>query len=60
MAEMSTVNDFREAKCRLYNDATCNRGGYKNFMHRKDVTRDLKKLLFKVMYDDHPDYREDR
>ena len=35
-------------------------GGYCNFLHPKHVSRDLKKQLFKQMYDDHPDYREQR
>lgn len=60
VAEFSPVTDFREAKCRQYNEGACDRGGYCNFMHPKHVTRDLKKQLFKAMYDDHPDYREDR
>jgi len=60
VAEFSPVTDFREAKCRQYNEGQCDRGGYCNFMHPKHVTRDLKKQLFKAMYDDHPDYREDR
>jgi splicing factor U2AF subunit len=43
VAEFSPVTDFREAKCRQYNEGACDRGGYCNFMHPKHVTRDLKK-----------------
>lgn len=60
VAEYSPVTDFREAKCRQYNEGSCDRGGYCNFMHPKHVSRDLKSQLFKQMYDEHPDYREDR
>ena len=60
VAEFSPVTDFREAKCRQYNEGACDRGGYCNFMHPKHVSRDLKRTLFKQMYDDHPTYREDR
>jgi len=60
MAEFSPVTDFREAKCRQYNEGACDRGGYCNFMHPKHVTRDLKKQLFRAMYEDHPQYKEDR
>ena len=60
VAEYSPVTDFREAKCRQYNEGACDRGGYCNFMHPKHVSRDLKRQLFKQMYDDHPDFREDR
>ena len=51
MAEYSPVTDFREAKCRQYKEGTCERGGFCNFMHPKPVNRDLKKQLFKWMYD---------
>ncbi len=60
MAEYSPVTDFREAKCRQYKEGTCERGGFCNFMHPKPVSRDLKKHLFKWMYERFPQYREDR
>lgn len=37
MVEFSPVTDFREATCRQYEENTCNRGGYCNFMHLKQV-----------------------
>jgi splicing factor U2AF subunit len=39
MAEFSPVTDFREATCRQYEENTCNRGGYCNFMHIKPISR---------------------
>eukprot|EP00347_Sterkiella_histriomuscorum_P017677 403348419 len=60
LAEYSPVTDFRESKCRQYNEGQCDRGGYCNFMHPKHVSKDLKRALFKSMYDEHPEYREHR
>ena len=60
MAEYSPVTDFREAKCRQYKEGTCERGGFCNFMHPKPLNRELKKQLFKWMYEEFPKYREDR
>lgn len=44
--EFSPVTDFREATCRQYEEQTCNRGGYCNFMHLKPIDRGLRKHLF--------------
>lgn len=35
--EFSPVTDFREARCRDFDEDTCNRGGFCNFMHIKPV-----------------------
>ena len=37
ICEYSPVTDFRESRCRQFDDGTCNRGGYCNFMHIKTV-----------------------
>ena len=47
MAEFCPVTDFREAKCRQYNDGSCERGGYCNFMHLKHVSKKFKRSLFR-------------
>ena len=39
MADFSPVTDFREATCRQYEEQTCNRGGYCNFMHLMKLNR---------------------
>jgi len=44
-AEYSPVTDFREARCRQYDEETCGRGGYCNFMHLKAVPPHLKNYL---------------
>lgn len=58
MAEFSPVTDFREAKCRQYNEGHCDRGGYCNFMHPKHISRDLRKDVFKWMYEEFPDFKK--
>ena len=56
-AEFSPVTDFKEAKCRMFADGHCDRGGHCNFMHPKHVSKDLKKGLTKLMYQEYPDYK---
>lgn len=37
IVDFSPVTDFREATCRQYEENSCNRGGYCNFMHVKQI-----------------------
>ncbi|KAF9592045.1 hypothetical protein IFM89_011795 [Coptis chinensis] len=46
IANFSPVTDFREAICRQFEENNCNRGGYCNFMHVKQIGRDLRKKLY--------------
>lgn len=46
-SEFSPVTDFREARCRQFDEDHCTRGGYCNFMHLKRVPRYLRKMLKK-------------
>eukprot|EP00270_Netrium_digitus_P009290 TRINITY_DN2827_c0_g1_i1.p1 TRINITY_DN2827_c0_g1~~TRINITY_DN2827_c0_g1_i1.p1 ORF type:complete len:346 (+),score=37.68 TRINITY_DN2827_c0_g1_i1:80-1117(+) len=46
IADFSPVTDFREATCRQYEENTCNRGGYCNFMHLRKISRELRRKLF--------------
>lgn len=48
--EFSPVTDFKEARCRQYDEGNCDRGPYCNFMHVKEPARDLKDYLEKVSY----------
>mmetsp|Transcript_15466 Transcript_15466/g.21532 ORF Transcript_15466/g.21532 Transcript_15466/m.21532 type:complete len:195 (-) Transcript_15466:1385-1969(-) len=48
VAETSPVTDFRESTCRQYEDNTCNRGGYCNFMHLKPIKRSFRNKLFSL------------
>lgn len=43
--EYSPVTDFREARCRLFDETTCNRGNYCNFMHLYKIPSALKKRV---------------
>lgn len=45
VCEFSPVTDFREARCRQYDEAVCTRGGYCNFMHIRTPSRSLRKEL---------------
>lgn len=46
MAEYCIVTDFRDSRCRKYEESQCDRGGYCNFMHLKSVSRRLRRDLF--------------
>lgn len=43
--ELSPVTDFREACCRLNSGEGCVRGGFCNFIHRKEPTPELQREL---------------
>lgn len=44
-AEYSPVTEFREARCRQFDERGCDRGGYCNFMHLKKVPHDFAREL---------------
>ncbi|XP_023638740.1 splicing factor U2af small subunit B isoform X2 [Capsella rubella] len=46
IVDFSPVTDFREATCRQYEEDTCKRGGYCNFMHLKSISRGLRRQLY--------------
>jgi len=46
VAELSPVTDFREARCRQYDIGECNRGGFCNFMHLAEPSRNLHSKLY--------------
>jgi splicing factor U2AF subunit len=56
MPEYCPVTNFRDAKCRQFEEGSCSRGGYCNFMHLKYVSKSFKKSLLRQMYEDHPEY----
>ena len=45
--EYSPVTDFREARCRQYEQSECNREGFCNFMHLLEPDRELRRSLFR-------------
>eukprot|EP00527_Entomoneis_sp_CCMP2396_P001482 CAMPEP_0198140262 /NCGR_PEP_ID=MMETSP1443-20131203/3454_1 /TAXON_ID=186043 /ORGANISM="Entomoneis sp., Strain CCMP2396" /LENGTH=235 /DNA_ID=CAMNT_0043802635 /DNA_START=164 /DNA_END=868 /DNA_ORIENTATION=+ len=45
LAEYSPVTDFREARCRDFDEDNCQRGGYCNFLHVKPVPFPLMQSL---------------
>lgn len=44
--EFSPVTDFKEARCKQFEQTTCERGGNCNFMHLKRISSDLGYELF--------------
>lgn len=48
--EFSPVTDFREARCRQFDEGTCTRGPYCNFMHVCEPSAALRKYLEKVHF----------
>mmetsp|Transcript_31534 Transcript_31534/g.36786 ORF Transcript_31534/g.36786 Transcript_31534/m.36786 type:complete len:295 (+) Transcript_31534:68-952(+) len=50
--EFSPVTDFREARCRDFDEEVCSRGGFCNFMHAKPVPPCLIKDLEKDCEDE--------
>jgi splicing factor U2AF subunit len=43
--EFSPVTDFREARCRDFDEEACSRGGFCNFLHAKPVPMTLIRSL---------------
>lgn len=58
VAEYSPVTNFRECRCRQYEEGSCGRGGFCNFMHLKNVSRKIKNSLIEQMYSEYPEYKE--
>jgi len=48
MPEFSLVTNFREARCRQFDEDQCARGGYCNFMHIRRTSKSLRKKLRKL------------
>ena len=55
--EYSPVLNFKECRCRNYEEDRCERGGFCNFLHLKHVSSRIEKLLRDEMYEKHPEYR---
>ena len=43
--EYSPVTDFKEARCRQFDEGVCSRDGFCNFMHSKSISNELRKYL---------------
>jgi len=56
VVEFSPILDFQEAKCKQYEEGSCGRGAYCNFMHIKYISKKFKNSLYDQMYDEHPEY----
>ncbi len=49
LAQFSPVTDFKDARCRQYEEGKCTRGGYCNFMHLKKVSPQLQRHLLRLI-----------
>ena len=58
--EYSPVTNFKECRCRQYEEGACERGAFCNFLHLKYVSKKFKKSLFEQMYTEHPEYKHKR
>jgi splicing factor U2AF subunit len=58
--EFSPVVNFKECRCRNYEEDKCERGGFCNFLHLKHVGHGLINSLMEEMYDNHPEYKKKR
>ncbi len=43
--EFCPVTDFKEARCRQFDEGTCKRGPYCNFLHVCEPSKELRKFL---------------
>ena len=58
--EYSPLDNIKDGKCHRYEDGLCDKGGYCNFLHFKEISRSLIKSLKDEMYEIHPEYRKNR
>ncbi|KAL3892771.1 MAG: hypothetical protein SGPRY_014802, partial [Prymnesium sp.] len=56
LAQFCPVTDFKDARCRQFEESTCGRGGYCNFMHLKKVSSKLQRRLMRFS----DEYRRER
>jgi len=57
LAQFCPVTDFKDARCRQYEESVCNRGGYCNFMHLKKVSSKLQRRLLRRQQEEYDDRR---
>lgn len=48
VVEFSPVSDFREARCRQYDEETCNRGAMCNFIHMRPLPSVIRKEMERI------------
>mmetsp|Transcript_69565 Transcript_69565/g.115582 ORF Transcript_69565/g.115582 Transcript_69565/m.115582 type:complete len:310 (-) Transcript_69565:423-1352(-) len=49
LAQFCPVTDFKDARCRAFEESECSRGGYCNFMHLMKVSSKLQRRLLKTV-----------
>ena len=58
--EYSPIENIKDGKCYRYEDGLCDKGGYCNFLHFKEISKSLIKSLKDEMYEIHPEYKKNR
>ena len=58
--EYCPIVKIKDARCRKFEEGTCQRGAFCNFLHLKEVNRSLFKSLKDEMYENHPEYKKNR
>ena len=53
--EYCPVDDFRDARCRSYCEAKCDRGQNCNFLHLRHVPTSVKRHSVELMYEEYPE-----
>ena len=50
ICEFSPVTDFRESRCRQFDQGECTRGGYCNFMHMYKIPEEVERRIFGQLF----------
>ena len=58
--EYCPIINIKDCKCKRYEDGLCQRGAFCNFLHLKEVNKNLVKSLKDEMYETHPEYKKNR
>jgi splicing factor U2AF subunit len=58
--EYCPIINIRDCRCKKYAQGICKRGAFCNFLHLKEVNRELIRSLKEEMYENHPEYKRNR
>ena len=58
--EYCPIYSIRDARCKKFDEGTCQRGAMCNFLHMKQINKALIQSLKDEMYEKHPEYKANR
>jgi splicing factor U2AF subunit len=58
--EYCPIINIRDCRCKKFAQGICKRGAFCNFLHLKEVNRELIRSLKEEMYENHPEYKRNR